>query len=199
VGPAIPLLSACLEYASTVGVGEQVPAATRGDSMTPMRSGTRIGCPAQAVTWRHSMLTTSSWIVMGGILAIVLCGTALFLVAIWLEKTGWWESAPVGFGARPASTDASGRGHTCGGLGTRSDIPMPDLRIYAVLRAAWKVHRLPALPQPRAAARLLADTGDPSGAGRAPRPRTQSRRPSPARASTGHHPLIELVSDVGSQ
>lgn len=88
---------------------------------------------------------STTWIFLGGIAATLLCGGALFLVVVWLDRLGPWQEAGQHWetSARVSTVRATARAAASHRLSSRR-VPRPlDVRVYALLRELRKTRRLP--------------------------------------------------------
>lgn len=102
----------------------------------------------------------SNGVVISGAAMLVGCALLLVLSVVWLD---WMSEKQL---TSSAQNTGSARFTPCDGDAKQSapslpvSTPIPDLRVYAVLRAARKTHTLPDLPHPPIVARLLASTDE---------------------------------------
>ena len=118
-------------------------------------NGMLCGCEGVA-----SMAAMSTAVMISGMAALVGWALLLALGVFWLDHTrreqgassardnGLTGRAPQSHVARQFAPHRS------------ADAPLPDLRVYAVLRAARKIHTLPDLPRPRIVAQILAQADE---------------------------------------
>lgn len=126
------------------------------------------------------MVASSAWIMTWSILALLVCGSVLFLIVLAYEKSRWSRGRPV---RREIRLDRAGGDvqTQTGPIPRSSSVSLrPDRRVYAVLRSAGKAQRLPEVPRPPVVDWLLAGAAPLPQSEHAWLPLPPSRRLSPS-------------------
>ena len=121
-------------------------------------SGMLCGCEGAVVY----MAVISNVVVISGMAALVGWALVLILGVFWLDQTRREQGASSA--RNNGRTGRAPQSHVARRSAPHqpTDELIPDLRVYAVLRAARKIHNLPDLPRPQIVAQLLAQADDTS-------------------------------------